>query len=500
MIGWLIVFPVLIPMMIGSFAFFFRYRVRTFNILVIGGSLATLLSAITLFYITLVDGINTVQFGNWPAPFGIVFVSDIFSTLLVLFSSIISFCVMIYAIADLKDKPSYCFHMSLMLFLISGIHGAFLTGDIFNLYVWFEIMLISSFGLMITDGKKIQIDAATKFVVLNLISTMAFLLAIGLIYAQTGTLNMADLHLKMAAVPDFQKMIIAAFFLFGFGIKSALFPVYAWLPASYHTLPSAVVALFSALLTKVGIYALIRFFTLVVPLDQIGWQDLLIPVSALGMVIGVFGAATQSSIKRILAFHSISQIGYMIIGLAVYTPLALIGSIFYVIHHIFVKANLFLIGGILIKKYGSDALEKLGGAYKTMPLLAFLFLITAFSLAGFPPLSGFWVKFAVIKASIFEAHYILAAAALFTGTLTLYSMSKIWSQAFWKAAPETQETQKLSTIHMILLYMPVAFLCLCTILMGIFAEPLFEILGRAVEDLINPDAYISAVLGKGENL
>ncbi|GAL17378.1 Na(+) H(+) antiporter subunit D [Vibrio maritimus] len=272
--------------------------------------------------------------------------------------------------------------------LLAGVYGAFLTGDIFNLYVWFEVMLIASFGLMVLDAGKVQVDGAVKYVVLNLVSTLVFLLAIGLLYGATGTLNLADLHTKAQSMPTETQALLSVLFLFAFAIKSALFPLFSWLPASYHTLPNTVVALFAGLLTKVGVYALIRLFTLVFPLAESGWQPLLIWVAGLTMLTGVLGAAAQFDIKRILSFHIISQIGYMIMGLAIYTPLALAGAIFYIVHHIIVKANLFLIGGFVERRYGSSQLSKLGGVYKSMPLLAFLFIIPAFSLAGFP-LIGF---------------------------------------------------------------------------------------------------------------
>lgn len=440
-------------------------------------------------------GPQAVAFGGWQAPFGIVFVADLFSAAMVLITSIIGLVVIFYAMADLRIRSSYATYLALLQVLLAGVYGAFLTGDVFNLYVWFEVMLMSSFGLMVLDASRRQIDGAVKYVVLNLISTLVFLLGIGLLYGATGTLNMADLHAKAVQIPSSTQMVLASLFLFAFAIKSALFPVFAWLPASYPGLPSAVVALFAGLLTKVGVYALIRVFTLVFPLADSGWQPLLIWVAGLTMLTGVLGAASQFDIKRILSFHIISQIGYMIMGLALYSSVALTGAIFYIIHHIIVKANLFLIGGLIERKYGASQLDGLGGVYKAMPGLAFLFLIPAFSLAGFPPLSGFWGKFLVIKASLQTEYYWLAATALLVGLLTVFSMTKIWSEVFWKGAPVQLQSNDLPTLPRLLYYLPIITLTSITIVIGLAAEPFYQFAFEAAEQLLNPVAYIKAVLG-----
>ena len=495
-LDWLLIAPVLIPICAAVLAFFVRGSRKIFTNVITISALITLLASIVLFIQTWNAGMHHVAFGNWVAPFGIVFVADTLSTTLTLFSSVIAVAILCYSAVNLKEKPSQWLFQILIQMLFAGIHGAFLTGDIFNLYVWFEVMLISSFGLMVLDADKIQIDAAVKFVILNLISTMVFLLSIGFLYAQTGSLNFADLHLRVPDMQSFEKTLVSGFFLFGFAIKAALFPVFSWLPASYHTLPTTLVALFAALLTKVGIYAMIRLYTLVFPLDELIWQDVLLVVAGFGMVVGVFGAASQFTIKRILAFHSISQIGYMVMGLALYTPLALAGGLFYMLHHMFVKANLFLVGGILERRHGTDHLGVLGGAYKALPFLSFLFLVSAFALSGFPPLSGFWAKLTVIKAALDETQYILAAAALFTGVLTLYSMAKIWAEAFWKAAPSVQETISIQKHEVFLYYVPVILFAGIAVIMGLFPAPFIDVVTRVAEELLDPKAYVSQVLGE----
>jgi multicomponent Na+:H+ antiporter subunit D len=238
-------------------------------------------------------------------------------------------------------------------------------------------------------------------------------------------------------------------------------------------------------------------FTLVFPLSDSGWQPLMLWIAGLTMLAGVLGAASQFNVKKILSFHSISQLGYMAMGLAIATPLALAGTIFYIVHHIIVKSNLFLIGGVLERKYGTSELRHLGGVYKSTPLLAFLFLIPAFSLAGFPPLSGFWGKFLVIRDSLHVEYYWLAGTALFVGLLTLFSMTKIWSEAFWKPQPENKPAKKLCKKTKVLYYAPIISLTSMALLFGFIAEPFFQLAMGAAEQLLDPSAYINAVLGGG---
>lgn len=494
MTGLLLTLPVLIALITAVTLYVVRASLRAIEWLSVTSAAAQLLVCAALVNQVMRDGVQAVAFGGWSGPFGIVFVADYLSVAMVMVTAVIGIVAVVYAMGDLRDKKSYGLYHTYFHILLAGIFGAFLTGDIFNLYVWFEVMLIASFGLMVLDATKTQIEGAVKYVILNLISTLTLLLAIGLMYGATGTLNLADLHGKSAQIAASTQQMIAVLFLFAFAIKAALFPLFAWLPASYHTLPSGVVALFAALLTKVGVYALIRVFTLVFPLADTTIQPVLIWLAGLTMLTGVLGAASQFDVKKILSFHIISQIGYMIMGLALYTPLALTGAIFYIIHHIIVKANLFLIGGVLEKKYHSSQLRQLGGAYQTMPGLALLFLIPAFSLAGFPPLSGFWGKFLVIKASIEQEYFWLAAVALLVGLLTVFSMSKIWSEAFWKPLDE-QAKPPCGLNGQWRYYLPIMTLTSLTIVIGLVAEPFYRFAEVAAAQLFDPKEYLAAVLG-----
>lgn len=499
-IDWLLVLPVITPLLCGLLCFLIRQRRRLVTSVTMAGSFVTLGFVIYLLIAVLQLGPQAVSFGQWPAPFGIAFAADILSVVMLVTMNLVGFLIIIYTSADLFAKRSYGFYLVLIQIMMAGVNGALLTTDIFNLYVWFELMLIASFGLMIVDANAKSIDGAVKYVVLNLVSALLFLIAIGLLYGATGTLNMADLHGKVQNIDPELARSLAALFLFAFAIKSSLFPVFAWLPASYHVMPSSIVALFAGLLTKIGVYVMIRVFTLIFPIDLLGFQDLLAWVAGLTMFVGVLFAASQMEIKRILSVHIVSQIGYMMMGLAIYTPMALAGAIFYIIHNVIVKTNLFLIGGVLNKRYSSDRLSNLGGAYIAYPGLAFLFIIAAFSLAGFPPTSGFWGKFTVIGAGLEAEFYWLSGVALFVSILTLYSMSKIWASAFWAKKPDNIRIKPLKKREIILYYTPISILCILTLMPVIFYQDILEVILEATKQLKDPVLYINAILADGRKV
>jgi multicomponent Na+:H+ antiporter subunit D len=455
--------------------------------------------ALSLYLLVVVDQFDfvVIQVGSWSAPFGISLVADRFSAIMVAVSSFMGASVAIYALGEIDEARLRKFFFPLYLILIFGVNGAFLTGDLFNLYVWFEIMLIASFVLISMGGEKGELEGGLKYVCLNLLSSVMFLAGAGIIYGKTGTLNMADIALNLSSTPDANWVISSSMlFLVSFGLKAGMFPFFFWLPASYHTPPSTVSAVFAGLLTKVGVYALFRAYTLMfVPIFP-EVQNIILVLAILTMVTGVFGAASHFDMRRILSFHIVSQIGYMILGLAFMTPLALTAAIFYLVHHIIVKTNLFLVSGVVIRLKGSCDLAKVGGLSKSAPWLAFLFFIPAFSLGGIPPLSGFWAKFAVVKAGLEIGSWFAVTAALLVGVLTLYSMTKIWGEAFWKDQPEGVGAGPIVNPVGRLAFMvaPIAVLALSTILIGFFGEPLFSFAERAAAQLLNPHEYISAVL------
>lgn len=437
------------------------------------------------------------QMGGWQAPFGITLVADVLAAVMVLITAVSGLAVAVYACADIDDGRGRLGWHALYLVLLGGVTGAFLTGDLFNLYVWFEVMLIASFCLLVIGGDRAQLDGGLRYVFLNLVATVMFLVAVGLLYGLTGTLNMADLHLALKTVEAPALVTtIAVLFVGAFGIKAAVFPLFFWLPASYHTPPVAVSAIFAALLTKVGVYALIRLFTLVFTQDVDYTHGLLLVIAGLTMVTGVLGAAAQTQMRKILSFHIISQIGYMVMGLALFTPLALLGAVFYLVHHIIVKANLFLVSGIARRLTGSFELERIGGLYRAKPWLAVLFLVPALSLAGIPPLSGFWAKLVLVQASLEVESWAIAATALVVGLLTIFSMSKIWLEAFWKPHPQGEAAVlRLTRAETVLLVGPVAVLAAITVAIGVAPQPFLDLAARSAAELLAPEAYVRTVLG-----
>jgi len=493
----ILVWPILIPLLSAALLLLLR---RWENVVRWGGvvsSFALLAASIVLLLRVVAEGPVAVQIGGWEAPFGITLVADLLSAAMVLITGIVAVAVTIYGLAEIDRREGWHGHHTLVQALLAGVCGAFLTGDIFNLYVWFEVMLIASFGLLVVNGTKKSADGAVKYVGLNLIATFAFLSGVGLLYGVTGTLNMADLSQRLEGRQEEVAVLVSAMLLlFAFGAKAAMFPVFNWLPASYHTPSVTTSALFSALLTKVGVYALIRTFTLIYDLDVPLVRGTLLWGAVATMVVGVLGAAAQNHFRRILGFHIISQIGYMVLGLALATPAALLGAIFYLFHHIIVKANLFLIAGAARRMTGAEELPQIGGLYAARPLLAVLFLVPALSLAGIPPLSGFWAKFLLVSASLEIEAWFIAFAALAVGLLTLYSMSKIWLEVFWKPHPDGPDaiTGSVPTAMMI----PIVGLAVLTIVIGLGAGLFVDAALIAAGQILDPQAYIDAVLGGRE--
>ncbi|MCA1242060.1 Na+/H+ antiporter subunit D [Stappia stellulata] len=488
-----LVFPVLVPLALAALtAVLWRNHGLQRIVSVIGLGAILGCSALLMMAVLRYD-ILAVEFGSWPVPFGISFVADRLAAALVAITGVLALCVGIFSLRDMRQLHIRGGFYPLFFGMIAGVNGAFLTGDVFNLYVWFEVMLITSIGLLALGRTRAQIDGAIKYLLLNLLGTVLFLMAVGLLYGAAGTLAFADLARVLPTLEASPGLVGAAIlFLCAFGIKAGVFPLFFWLPASYHTAPFTISAIFAGLLTKVGVYAAFRVFTLLFTVEEAGIREIVAVVAACTMVTGVFGAAVQWNIRRILSFHIISQIGYMLMGLAIATPLALAGAVFYIVHHIIVKANLFLLAGAIRQASGSDDLKKSGGLLKSHPWLAVLFLIPALSLAGLPPLSGFWAKFLVVDASFKGDMAWLAAVALFTGILTLYSMTKIWMEAFWKAPAQERVRARRVPLAMTA---PIAVLCAITLFIGLSAEPFVQFAEKASVTLADPDVYVAAFFG-----
>lgn len=498
----IIILPIVIPLFFAVIMLLLWNKIYLHKYISLISATLSLIVSLIILSETISKRIISVQVGSWPAPFGITIVSDLLSSSMVVITAIIGFTTVLYSIGTIDPQRVKYLYYPLIQFLLMGINGAFLTGDVFNLYVWFEVMLISSFVLLALGGRRGQLEGSIKYVTLNLLSSAIFLAAVGILYGIAGTLNMADLARKVPLLEQKELItVVSILFMVAFGVKAAIFPLFFWLPASYHTPPVAVSAIFAGLLTKVGVYALIRFFTTIFTHDVGFTHNLLLISAALTMLTGVLGAAAQNDFRKILSFHIISQIGYMVLGLALFSPLAIAGAIFYIIHHIIVKTNLFFVSGVVKNLKGSYVLNEVGGVYKYYPMLGLLFLIPAFSLAGIPPLSGFWAKFVVIKAGLDLSQFIIVGIALLVGLLTLFSMTKIWNEVFWKDDPSgdnqkvDKKYQSLSKAKKIIMFSPIVLLALITITIGFYAEPFFSFANEAAIQLLDSSVYINSVLG-----
>jgi len=472
----------------------------TQRIVSIAGSSLGVLLAIRLLSRVHTDGILTLNAANWEAPFGIVFVADLLSATLVLLTSIAGLAVSFFSSTGLNRQRMLYGYFPIFHFLLMGLNGAFLTGDIFNLYVWFEVIIISSFVLMTLGGRKTQLEGAVKYMAMNILASTFFLTGIGILYGITGSLNMADLSLKIQQVQNqYLVGITACFFILGFGIKSAVFPLYYWLPSSYHTPPSAVAATFGGLLTKVRIYAMIRVFSLIFIPDEFT-RNLLMTIAVLTIVIGSFGAVIKTNIRRLFSYLIVCHIGFMVGGIAMFTKVALMGTVFYLFHDIMVKTNMFLIAGLIRQLRGTMDMTKLGGLYAHYPKISLLFALVLFSLVGIPPLSGFWPKIYLFKAAFTLQQFAFVGALILGSLVTLYVIAKLWAEVFWKDSPSDviveDKFEPLPLFRKILLVLPICILCSVTLFIGLNAETIVQLVDKISDQLLDSTMYIEAVLGK----
>ncbi|MDP1544164.1 MAG: Na+/H+ antiporter subunit D [Polycyclovorans sp.] len=489
----LVALPFLIPMVAGSVSLLAWPSRRAQRAIAVVGTAGQLIAAVVLLVVVWNDGIQVLAAGAWPAPYGITLATDLLSALMVLMTGITGFAAALYSLPTISSRMERNGYYPLMHMLLAGVAGVFLTTDLFNLYVWFEILLLASFALLAMGQERAQMAGALKYVVLNLFSSAMFLSALGLLYGLAGTLNMADLAVKLPALDDGGRVtLVSMLFMVAFSIKAASFPLFFWLPASYHTAPVAVSALFAGLLTKVGVYSLYRTFTLVFT-EDVPWTHGWLQVSAgFTMVVGALGALAQTDIRRTFAFLHVSQIGYMLMGLALFTPLALAAGVFYFAHHIIMKSNLFFLSGVIYRLGGSYRRDDLGGLWTARPWLSLVFLVPALSLCGIPPLSGFWGKLLIVRAGVDAGSGWLVAAVLVTSVLTLLAVMRIWADVFWKAAPQDRPVSRAPLP--VMLWVVTVGLAAGTLWIGFTVEPLWALAERASAQLLDPSAYIEAVL------
>jgi multicomponent Na+:H+ antiporter subunit D len=487
--------PILLPLFAAAAAVGFgRWQVVQRVISVTTLSVVTVVTAVLVAQVDR-DGIVTVQAGRWQAPIGITLVADRTSAIMLVVAMLMLLAVLVFAIGQPGAERNHVGFHPVYLMLTAGVAAAFLTGDLFNLFVAFEIMLMSSYVLLTLGGRSDQVRSGMTYVVISLVASTLFLITLAFVYASTGTVNFADLAGKIAELPSGLRSGLAVLLIAVFGVKSAIFPLFFWLPDSYPTAPTPVTAVFAGLLTKVGVYAMIRSQTLLFPDDTVP-TELLLVIAGLTMVVGILGAITQNDIKRILSFHIVSQIGYMVMGLGLYTVAGLAGAVLFTVNQIVVKSSLFLVAGLVELRAGTGALARLSGLARVQPVLAVLFLVPALSLAGLPPFSGFVAKLALVDAGVGSEQWLIVAVSLAVSLLTLFSMTKIWANAFWGRIdiPTDVPLRPVSRAGGRLMIGATAALVGVGLAIAVWAEPLYRYSERAAADLIDPTQYVEAVL------
>jgi multicomponent Na+:H+ antiporter subunit D len=488
----LLILPLLIPALAAALGLVLPRRVwpRRALALVAMGALTAV--AAWLLWEVWHGGVLVLRVGGWKAPVGITLAADLLGALMVLLSGVMGLAGVVYGAGTLEPRlEAGAFH-PLLLVMITGVCGSFLTADLFNLFVWFEVMLVASFVLLVLEAGRAQLEACLKYMTLSLLGSALFLTALALLYAVGGSLNLADLARRLPGTSQPALATAAAMLLIVvFGLKAALFPFFFWLPASYHTPPVVVTTLFSALLTKVGLYALFRTFTLLFTGDPGLTHQVLLGMALLSMVTGVLGAVAQYDFRRLLSFHIISQMGYLLAGLALFSRAALAASIAYWVHYVFAKSALFFVTGATERATGTQDLARMGGLARTHPVLAWLFLVPALSLAGVPPLSGFFAKMGLLRAALLQEAWWVAGVGAAVGLLTLFSMMKVWREAFWKPPPHEARGDSGPAA----LLGPCVALALVMVALGLGARPLYLLADAAAAQLLEPGPYIHAILG-----
>ncbi|WP_163970071.1 Na+/H+ antiporter subunit D [Oceanobacillus halotolerans] len=488
----LAVLPIILPLLFGIILALTHNRIplsrfltKTFTIINLG-----VVSYITFRVFN--QGTITLETGGWEAPYGIVIVADSLAMLLVLTTNIIAVACAFYAPHSLSERQEKYYFYPFFLLLITGVSGAFLTGDLFNLFVFFEVLLMASYGLIVLGGDKVQLRESIKYVIINLFSSMLFVTAVAFLYSVVGTINMAQIAERVQEVEQ-QGILttIAILFFFVFATKAALFPLYYWMPKSYIVPNPVVSALFGALLTKVGIYSILRMFSLIFIHNIDFTHPLFIWIAGLSLIFGVIGSISTNNVKLIVAYNIIPAVGFLIMGIGVFNEDALSGTIYYLVHDMFIKAVLFLIVGVIVYVAGTSDLRKMNGLINYYPLLGWLLFISAFVLAGIPPFSGFIGKLLLLKGALSVDEVIIVLIALISSLLILYSIMKIFINGFWGEKQESDNIKLKSTKGFM---GPIVFLLEFSVMLGIGAEFVYPPIASISEYLLNPELYIDSVL------
>lgn len=468
-------------------------------------TVVTAISAVLLYVVDTGDEAVAVSVGAWPVPFGIVLYVDRLAALLVMVSAIVLLAVLLFSVGQGAadgddDTPVTIFHPSYLI-LAAGIFNAFIAGDLFNLFVGFEILLVASYVLITLGSTESRIRTGVVYIVVSLVSSILFLSAIALIYGALGTVNMAQISLRMGDLPQETQLVLHLMLLIAFSIKAAVFPLSFWLPDSYPTAPAPVTAVFAGLLTKVGVYAIIRTETQLFLYNDINF--LLMIVALATMIVGVLGAVAQAELKRILSFTLVSHIGYMIFGLAIATPAAIGATIYYMVHHIVVQTTLFLAVGLVERRAGSTSILRVKGLMRAAPVIAVLYFIPAVNLGGLPPFSGFIGKFALFDAAAevgTPIMMVLIVGGIVTSLLTLYALMRAWNLSFWREEDDSAETEArisylgaapggVDTERRVIpriMTASTAGMVAVTVALTIFAGPLYDVCARIGAALLEP--------------
>lgn len=496
---WVIILPIILALMGASLLLMLRNSrggQAGFALLIV---LAIIVCEVELLLRTLESGPQTMTMGKWLPPFGISFTADVMGAAFALAGAVVTFVVLIYVQSDIATREvKYGFH-SLVLLLLAGVTGSFLTGDLFNLYVWFELMLIASFGLMIMGGRKIQLDGAIKYGFLNFLATAFFLVALGYLYGLLGTLNMADIAVLARGAPAAPMTAIAALLLLAFGMKAAAFPVNAWLPASYHTPDAAVSALFGGLLTKVGAYALLRTLIMILPESRDIMDPVITTLAVITLIVSPLGALSQTNLRRAIGFLLIGGIGSILAGLALASLRGVAGATIYAFHSILTISALYLVAGLVERVTKETDTRLMGGVYTASSPLSILFLVLVFAVAGLPPFLGFWPKMLLIEAGLGEGSTILVVAIVLNSLLTTIAGSRLWAHIFWRAGREGEHSeqpndrlQPLNTKDKWQALAPTAVLVALIVWFGLQPNMIIDAGRTAAADLLFSERYIAS--------
>lgn len=487
----LVILPILIPLLAATLLIFMNKNILLSRGFSVFASLSAIVCNVYLVQTIFTSGIQTLYLGGWKAPFGIALVADQFAALLVLTASVVGLVTVLFSFQTIGKEKERLFYYSGVQFLLAGVSGAFLTGDIFNLFVFFELLLMASYMLIVLGGSKPQLRESLKYIVFNIISSALFIVGVACLYAVTGTLNMADLSVKIAESGQTGLItVISILFMIVFGLKAGIFPLYFWLPGSYHAPPAAISALFGALLTKVGLYAIARVFTLIFIHDTGFTHTLMAWLAALTVIFGVIGSLAYSDVQKIVIYNIVTAVGVILFGIAANTPASLQGAIYYLIHDMVIKGALFMLAGALFVYAGTNHLKKMGGLIQSHPLLGWMFFISALSLAGIPPLSGFVGKLKIVEGGFSAGYMTFSILVLLSSLLVLYSIMRIFTLAFWG---EEQDTRRRKPSIKGMVY-PGVMLVILSLAIGLGTEFISPYINQAAEMLSTPEKYIQAVL------